>query len=128
MPHNKRVRERSKNVKQLCRHQVSEEGGGEGAPGARAKVTLEPMVKIMVRPAVPLKFMEVHSGAGIHLQPMEDPTLEQVDAQRRLRPHRKPTLEQASWQNLCILWKGPKLEQLLKNWNMRRTHAGEVHE
>lgn len=30
--------------------------------------------------AVPL---QVHSGANIHLQPMEDPTPEQVDAKRR---------------------------------------------
>ncbi|KAK4826411.1 hypothetical protein QYF61_008944 [Mycteria americana] len=31
----------------------------------------------MVRQAVPLQPMEVHSGADIHLQPMEDPTLQQ---------------------------------------------------
>jgi len=28
--------------------------------------------------------MEVHGGAELHLQPVEDPTLEQVDARRRL--------------------------------------------
>ncbi|KAK4809957.1 hypothetical protein QYF61_002914 [Mycteria americana] len=39
-----------------------------------------PVVKTMVRQAVPLQPMEVHSGADIHLQPVEDPTLEQVDA------------------------------------------------
>ena len=33
----------------------------------------------MVRQVVPLQPMEVHGGADIHLQPMEDPTLEQVD-------------------------------------------------
>ena len=38
----------------------------------------------MVRQAVPLQPMEVHGGADIHLQPVEDPTPEQVDAQRRL--------------------------------------------
>ena len=63
---------------------VREEGGGGGAPGARAEIPLQPVVKTMVRQAVPLQPMEVHSGADIHLQPMEDPMLEQVDAQRRL--------------------------------------------
>ena len=33
----------------------------------------------MVRQAVTLKAMEVHSGADIHLQPAEDPNPEQVD-------------------------------------------------
>ena len=37
------------------------------------------MVKTMVRQAVPLQPMEVNGGAGIHLQPVEDPMLEQVD-------------------------------------------------
>ena len=63
---------------------VSEEGGGGGAPGARAEIPLQPMGKTMVRQAVPLQPMEVHGGADIHLQPMEDPMLEQVDAQRTL--------------------------------------------
>ena len=63
---------------------VSEEGGGGGAPGATAEIPLQPVVKSMVRQAVPLQPMEVHGGADIHLQPMEDPTLEQVDARRRL--------------------------------------------
>ncbi|GAB0186275.1 AN1-type zinc finger protein 5-like [Grus japonensis] len=38
------------------------------------------MEKTMVRQAVPLQPMEVDGGADIHLQPMEDPMLEQVDA------------------------------------------------
>ncbi|GAB0181741.1 AN1-type zinc finger protein 5-like [Grus japonensis] len=38
------------------------------------------MEKTMVRQAVPLQPMEVHGGADIHLQSMEDPMLEQVDA------------------------------------------------
>ncbi|PKU47286.1 rna-directed dna polymerase from mobile element jockey- hypothetical protein [Limosa lapponica baueri] len=42
------------------------------------------MVKTMVRQPVPQQPMEVNSGAGIHLQPVENPTPEQVDAQRRL--------------------------------------------
>ncbi|KAK4828264.1 hypothetical protein QYF61_024871 [Mycteria americana] len=45
---------------------------------------VKPMVKTMVRQAVPLQPMEVNSGADIHLQPVQDPTPEQVGAQRRL--------------------------------------------
>ncbi|GAB0209984.1 acid sphingomyelinase-like phosphodiesterase 3b [Grus japonensis] len=45
---------------------VSEEGGGGGAPGTRAKIPLQPMVKTMVKQAVPLQPMEVNSGADIH--------------------------------------------------------------
>jgi len=59
---------------------VSEEGGGGGAPGARAQIPLQPMEQTMVRQAVHLQPMEVHSGADLHLQPMEDPAPEQVDA------------------------------------------------
>ena len=63
---------------------VSEEGGGGGAPGARVEIPLQPVVKTMVRQVVPLQPMEVHGGADIHLQSVEDPMLEQVDARRRL--------------------------------------------
>ncbi|GAB0180290.1 AN1-type zinc finger protein 5-like [Grus japonensis] len=38
------------------------------------------MEKTMVRQAVPLQPMEVDGGADIHLQPVEDPTPEQVEA------------------------------------------------
>ncbi|GAB0184528.1 AN1-type zinc finger protein 5-like [Grus japonensis] len=38
------------------------------------------MEKTMVRQAVPLQPMEDDSGADIHLQPVEDPMSEQVDA------------------------------------------------
>jgi len=37
------------------------------------------MVNTMVRQAVPLQHMKVQGGADIHVQPMEDPTPEQVD-------------------------------------------------
>ncbi|KAK4830727.1 hypothetical protein QYF61_013177 [Mycteria americana] len=63
---------------------VTEEGGGGGAPGPGAEISLQPMVKTMVRQAFPLQPMEVHGGADIHLQHMEDPMPEQVDVQRRL--------------------------------------------
>ncbi|KAK4831110.1 LOW QUALITY PROTEIN: hypothetical protein QYF61_015413 [Mycteria americana] len=58
---------------------VSEGGGGGGAPGTGAELPLQLMVKTMVRQAVPLRRMEVNGGADLHLQPVEDPTLEQVD-------------------------------------------------
>ncbi|KAK4806178.1 hypothetical protein QYF61_001101 [Mycteria americana] len=57
---------------------VSEEGGGEGPPGARAEIPLQLVVKTMVRQAVPLQPMEEHGGADIHLQPVEDPMPEQI--------------------------------------------------
>ena len=62
---------------------VSEERQGRGAPRARAEIPLQPVVKIMVRQVVVLLPMEVHCGAGIHLQPMEDCISEQVNPQSR---------------------------------------------
>jgi len=55
------------------------EGGG-GAPGAGTEIPLLPIQKTMLRQAVTLQSMEVPSGADLHLQPVEDPTPEQVDA------------------------------------------------
>ena len=45
-----------------------------------AKIPLQPVVMTMVEQVVPLQPMEVHGGAEIHLQTVEDPTLEQVEA------------------------------------------------
>ena len=59
---------------------VSDKGGGGGGPSTRAENPLQLLVKTMVRKAVPLQHMEVNGGADIHLHPMEDPMLEQVDA------------------------------------------------
>ncbi|PKU45706.1 hypothetical protein llap_4002 [Limosa lapponica baueri] len=56
------------------------EGEEGGAPGAIVETALQPMVKTVVRQAVTLQPMELNGGADIHLQPMEDPMLEQVDA------------------------------------------------
>jgi len=61
---------------------VSAEGGGRGAPGAGAEIPLQPVEQTMVRQAVPLQPMEVHGGADPHLQPREDPMLEQEDASK----------------------------------------------
>ncbi|TRZ07264.1 hypothetical protein HGM15179_019843 [Zosterops borbonicus] len=51
---------------------ISEEGGRGGAPGTRAKIPLQPVVKTMVKQTVPLYPMEIHEDAKIHLQPMEE--------------------------------------------------------
>ncbi|OPJ68736.1 hypothetical protein AV530_012827 [Patagioenas fasciata monilis] len=84
---------------------ASEEGGGN-APDAGAEIPLQPVVQTMVRPVVPLQPMEVHSGAEIHLQPMEDPMPEQVGAHRRLGPHGKPVLEQAPVRTCSLMERG----------------------
>jgi len=63
---------------------VSEEARGGGMPGAGSEIPLQPVEKTMVRQSVLLQPMKVHGEADIYLQLMEDPLLEQVDAQRRL--------------------------------------------
>ncbi|GAB0190893.1 AN1-type zinc finger protein 5-like [Grus japonensis] len=100
------------------------------------------MEKTMVRQAVALQPMEVHGGADIHLQPMEDPMLEQVDepeggcdsmgsphwsrfAGRTCDPAGDPH-RSSLFLKVCTPWKGPTLEQFVKNCSPR-THAGEVH-
>jgi len=40
---------------------------------------LQPVMKTIGRQTVPLQPMEVYGGADLHLQPIEDPTPEQVD-------------------------------------------------
>ena len=86
---------------------VSEEGGGGGAPGAGAEIPLQPVGKTMVRQAVPLHPMEVNGGADIHLQPVEDPMLEEGDVpQRRLWPRGKPALEQAACKTCGTMERG----------------------
>ncbi|GAB0209899.1 hypothetical protein GRJ2_003455600 [Grus japonensis] len=59
---------------------VSEEVEGGGAPGARAEIPLQPVVKTvvktMVKQAVPLQPMEDDGEQRFHLQPVEDLTLE----------------------------------------------------
>ena len=52
---------------------VSEEGRGGGASDARAEIPLQPMEQT-------LQSMEDNCGAYIHLQPIEDPMAEQMDA------------------------------------------------
>ncbi len=45
-----------------------------------AKIPLQLVVTTMVEQVVPLQPMEVHGGAEIHLQPVEDPVPGQVEA------------------------------------------------
>ncbi|GAB0178064.1 epimerase family protein SDR39U1 [Grus japonensis] len=51
-------REEREDVRNSADTKVSEEGGGGGAPGAGAEIPLQPLVKTMVRQAVPLQPME----------------------------------------------------------------------
>ncbi|GAB0179861.1 hypothetical protein GRJ2_000451400 [Grus japonensis] len=83
----------------------------------------------MVRQAVPLRPMEDGGGADIHLQPMKDPSPEQVDVlERGCDPVGSPRWSRFAgrtcdpmgdprWSSLvlkvCTLWKGPTLEQFV---------------
>ncbi|TRZ10874.1 hypothetical protein HGM15179_016233 [Zosterops borbonicus] len=60
--------QRSENVSenQSADTKVSAEEGGEGAPDAEAKISLQTMVKTLYTPAA-------HENSEIHLQPMEEP-------------------------------------------------------
>jgi len=50
---------------------VKKEGGGGARDAGAESLPLQLVMKTMVRRAVPLQPMEVHSGAEIHLQPVE---------------------------------------------------------
>ncbi|KAJ7426843.1 hypothetical protein WISP_11984 [Willisornis vidua] len=60
-------------------NKISEEGGVGDAPAARAEIPLQPMVKTLLSQTVLLEPEEAHGGAEIHLQPLEDPTLDKVN-------------------------------------------------
>ncbi|GAB0205093.1 epimerase family protein SDR39U1 [Grus japonensis] len=51
-------REEREDVRNSADTKVSAEGGGGGAPGAGAEIPLQPVVKTMVKQAVPLQPME----------------------------------------------------------------------
>lgn len=76
------VRERNrKNVRERTlqtTRSVKKELGG-GSPSAKAEIPLQPVKKTMVTQVVSLQPMEDHAAADIHSQPVEDPSLEQVD-------------------------------------------------
>ncbi|KAF4791726.1 hypothetical protein TURU_127381 [Turdus rufiventris] len=69
--------------------------------------------------------MEIHSGAEIHLQPLEDRLPEQVDTQRSkilagpLAPWgEEPVAEQIFWQELVTTWEGPTPELFVNNCSL----------
>ncbi|GAB0187939.1 hypothetical protein GRJ2_001259200 [Grus japonensis] len=109
------------------------------------------MENIMVGQAVPLQPMEDDGRANIHLQPMEDPMLEQVVAPKGGLTSWETQAGASSWQDLwthgqrtphqsrfagrtcdpvgdphwsslllkvCTPWKGPTLEQFVKNCSL----------
>ncbi|GAB0178723.1 AN1-type zinc finger protein 5-like [Grus japonensis] len=59
------------------------------------------MVKTIVKQTVPLQPMEGDGGAEIPLQPMEDPTPEQVEApEGGCDPMGSPPWSRSSWQDM----------------------------
>ncbi|GAB0185424.1 AN1-type zinc finger protein 5-like [Grus japonensis] len=105
------------------------------------------MEKTMVRQTVPLQPMEDDGGADIHLQPMEDPMPEQVDAPKGGSDFMEAHAGASSWQDLwpcgersprqgrfagrtCDPVGDPTLEQFGPEGlhPVGETHAGAVHE
>ncbi|KAM6188280.1 uncharacterized protein WM294_016059 isoform 1-T3 [Sarcoramphus papa] len=132
---------------------VSEKGGEGGAPDTGTEIPLQPMVKTIVRQAVPLQPMEVNGGADIHPAAHGGPhdgaggcALKEAVTQWRahagagswqeLQPcGEEPTQEQIFrqdlifWQDLCPCGE-PTLEQSIPEGlcPVKRTHAGAVRE
>lgn len=79
--------------------QVIEQRHRGGDPDTGATIPPQPGVKTTVKQAVPLKPTEVWGRADIHLQPVEEPTLENVGARSRLTPWEVHP-EAGFWQNL----------------------------
>lgn len=106
---------------------VIEEGGRGGAPCARALVSLQALVKTMGMQVVPLKPMEVHSGANIHAAAQGGPHSGAVGyALEEGAAHGKLMLEMAPGRNFS-LWRGAHagagfLAGLVFLWE---NHAGE---
>jgi len=76
--------------------EVGEEGGRGDVPDAGAGIPLQPLMKTMVRQAVPLQPMEVHSEADIHLKPMEGTSCQsRWMPEGGCEPMGSPTVEQA---------------------------------
>ncbi|PKU40349.1 hypothetical protein llap_9348 [Limosa lapponica baueri] len=73
------------------------------------------MVKTTVMQVVHLQSMEIHGGADIHLQPVEDPTLEQVDMPKG----GCDPVDSTSWSRLLAVpmdpWRGELMLEQGKN-------------
>ncbi|KAJ7396141.1 protein pxr1-like [Pitangus sulphuratus] len=89
----------------------------------------------MVKKAVPLQPMEVHSGAEIYLQPLKNPIPEQEDATKGgsdpvgnlhwIRLLAGPvTVGYPCWSSLflkdCTPWEAPMWEQFTKNCSLEK--------
>lgn len=101
------------------------------AGDAPAQISPQPVMQTTVKQAVPLHSMEVHGGTEINLQPMEDLTLEQLDAQRRLCPcvpMGSPCW--SSWQDLQTHGKrSPCWSRFAgRTCDPTRSHGGIAHE
>lgn len=78
--------------------------------------------------AVLLQLLKVHSRSEVHLQPVQDLTLELMDAQRSLWSYGKSTLEQAAGRICGLMETGAHagttlLAGLATLWE---THTGEL--
>ncbi|KAJ7406605.1 hypothetical protein WISP_132904 [Willisornis vidua] len=85
---------------------------GEAERGAASDAGAEVPLQVLDEAAVTLQSMEVHGGAEIHLQPMEDPILEQklfsfIVKTIELSPlqlhHKSSVLNQNCTQEICVL-------------------------
>lgn len=119
---------------------VSGDWGGGGAPGVGADFPAacgEDCGEIGCTPAA----HRAHNGAEIHLQTLEDPTLVQMDALRRLRLCEQPVLDQApgrtcwpmqrghhagsSFAGKTFPWDTRQMQSLPEElYPMEETHAG----
>lgn len=117
-------------------NKVSRQERGGSAPGTRAEVPLQLVMKTMVMQVIPLQPVEDRGKTNIHLQPMKDPTLEQVMCPEGSCSPQKAHARAGSWQDLKP-WRGihrgaafpaghlacggPKLEQFIPEactqWN-----------
>lgn len=57
----------------LQRARSVQKEGERGAPGTEGEIPLQPVLKTMMRKDVPLQSVEVHVGADMRLQPVEEP-------------------------------------------------------
>ncbi|XP_068883861.1 DNA polymerase theta [Aphelocoma coerulescens] len=72
--------------------------------------------------------MEVHGGAEIHLQPLEEPMLEQVDARRRPWPCGKSALKQAPGQYQQVNVPEDQADKLLlASWGLPEAVLEKYH-
>ncbi|PKU46219.1 hypothetical protein llap_3443 [Limosa lapponica baueri] len=81
------------------------EGGGGGAPGARAEIPLQPVEKTMVKQALPLQPVEDTMPEQVVVpkgscDPIESPCWSKLLAGSVDPWRQEPTLEQVSWQDL----------------------------